>query len=148
MFALLLEHEAAVEYWDRGRLRIVAADEAPAPEIILQRVLHQHRRRFHEVADGRALVPATAVAPRAATATTAVWLAALEPPHTVAARAANSAHAASVTPATGGWLARAGRFVNLSMVTNTLGVADDAQAVILFLRDRASRSPHTLRVSR
>lgn len=31
------------------------------------------------------------------------------------------------------------------MVTNTLGVADDAQAVILFLRDRAGRSPHTLR---
>jgi integrase/recombinase XerC len=142
VFALLLEHDAAVEYWDRGRLRIVAADEAPAPEIILQRVLHQHRRRFREVADGRALVPATAVAPPAATAT---WLAALEPPHTVAARATNSGHATTVTPATSGWLARAGRFVNLSMVTNTLGVADDAQAVILFLRDRASRSPHTLR---
>jgi integrase/recombinase XerC len=137
VFALLLEHEAVVEYWDRGRLRIVAADDAPAPEIILQRVLHQHRRRFHEVADGDELAPAPAA--------TAVWLAALEPPHTVAARAANSGHAASVPPSTGGWLARAGRFVNPSMVTNTLGVADDAQAVILFLHDRASRSPHTLR---
>jgi len=148
VFALLLEHEAAVEYWDRGRLRIVAADDAPAPEIILQRVLHQHRRRFHEVADGSALVSVTGTAAPAATATTAVWLAALEPPHTVAARVAHAADvtaAASVTPATGGWLARAGRFVNPSMVTNTLGVADDAQAVILFLRDRASRSPHTLR---
>jgi len=158
VFALLLEHEAAVEYWDRGRLRIVAAHDAPAPEIILQRVLHQHRRRFREVADGRALVPATATAPSAATATTAVWLAALEPPHPVAARVTPVAHvaqhtahdarvtpAASVAPVTGGWLARAGRFVNGSMVTNTLGVADDAQAVILFLRDRASRSPHTLR---
>jgi integrase/recombinase XerC len=157
VFALLLEHEAAVEYWDRGRLRIVAAHDAPAPEIILERVLHQHRRRFREIADGRALVPATAVAPPAATATTAVWLAALEPPHPVATRAtratpvapaahaAHAAHAASVTPAIGGWLARTGRFVNPSMVTNTLGVADDAQAVILFLRDRASRSPHTRR---
>ena len=150
VFALLLEHDAAVEYWDRGRLRIVAADDAPAPEIILQRVLHQHRRRFHDVADGRALVPADAAAP-AATATTAVWLAALEPPYTVAARVAHAAHdarvtpAASVTPAAGGWLARAGRFVNPSMVTNTLGVTDDAQAVILFLRDRANRSPHTRR---
>ena len=154
VFALLLEHEAAVEYWDRGRLRIVAAHDAPAPEIILQRVLHQHRRRFHEVADGSALVSVTGTAAPAATATTAVWLAALEPPHTVAARVAHATpaahdarvtHATSITPVTGGWLARAGRFVNPSMVTNTLGVADDAQAVILFLRDRASRSPHTLR---
>jgi integrase/recombinase XerC len=148
VFALLLEHEAAVEYWDRGRLRIVAAPEAPAPETILARVLHQHRRRFHAVADGRALLPATGLAAPAASATTAVWLAALEPPHPVDARVARVAHAhsaASVTPSTCGWLARAGRFVNPSMVTNTLGVADDAQAVILFLRDRASRSPHTRR---
>jgi integrase/recombinase XerC len=141
VFALLLEHEAAVEYWDRGRLRIVAADDAPAPEIILQRVLHQHRRRFHEVSNGSALLPAAIAAPPTATA---VWLAALEPPRTVA-HAAHVTAAGSVTPSTGGWLARAGRFVNLSMVTNTLGVAEDAQAVILFLRDRASRSPHTLR---
>ncbi len=146
VFALLLEHEAAVEYWDRGRLRIVAAHDAPTPEIILQRVLHQHRRRFREVADERALVLASGTAP----ATPTVWLAALEPPRTVAARVTPVAHAADVTaasvpPATAGWLARAGRFVNPSMLTNTLGVADDAQAVILFLRDRASRSPHTLR---
>lgn len=139
VFALLLEHEAAVEYWDRGRLRIVAADDAPAPESILARVLHQHRRRFHEVhefADRTAQGPASAVP---APAATAVWLAALEPPHTVATNVANA------PTATGAWLARAGRFVNPSMVTNTLGVADDAQAVILFLRDRASRSPHTRR---
>jgi integrase/recombinase XerC len=150
VFALLLEHEAAVEYWDRGRLRIVAADDAPAPEIILQRVLHQHRRRFHEVSNRSALLPAAIAAPPTATA---VWLAALEPPRTVAANVAHVtpvAHAAdvtaaSVTPVTGGWLARAGRSVNGSMVTNTLGVADDAQAVILFLRDRASHSPHTRR---
>jgi hypothetical protein len=139
VFALLLEHDAAVEYWDRGRLRIVAADDAPAPGTILERVLHQHRRRFHEVADGTALVPQTAAASPAATA---VWLAALEPPHTVAARVD---HVSSATPPASGWLARAGRFVNPSMVTNTLGVADDAQAVILFLRDRAGRSPHTRR---
>ncbi|MFL9855629.1 tyrosine-type recombinase/integrase [Paraburkholderia madseniana] len=139
VFALLLEHEAAVEYWDRGRLRIVAADDAPAPETILERVLHQHRRRFHEVADGTALVPPTAAASPAATA---VWLAALEPPPTVATRVG---HVSRAAPVTGGWLARAGRFVNPSLVTNTLGVADDALAVILFLRDRASRSPHTRR---
>jgi integrase/recombinase XerC len=137
VFALLLEHEAAVEYWDRGRLRIVAADDAPAPETILERVLHQHRRRFHEVANGTAQVPASV---GATPSPTAVWLAALELPYRVAPRAAPAAGAT-----TGGWLARAGRFVNPSPVTNTLGVADDAQAVILFLRDRASRSPHTRR---
>jgi integrase/recombinase XerC len=146
VFALLLEHEAAVEYWDRGRLQIVAAEDAPPPETILERTLHQHRRRFHEVADGTAQVPASTAATPAATATTAVWLAALEPPATLAAHDAHATRVNSVTSAaTSGWLARAGRFVNPSMVTNTLGVADDAQAVILFLRDRAGRSPHTRR---
>jgi integrase/recombinase XerC len=46
------------------------------------------------------------------------------------------------------WLARAGRFANVASATDTLGVGDDAQAVALFLRDRASRSPHTLRAYR
>ena len=46
------------------------------------------------------------------------------------------------------WLARAGRFAAVAGATNTLGVGDDAQAVALFLRDRASRSPHTLRAYR
>jgi integrase/recombinase XerC len=139
VFALLLEHEAAVEYWDRGRLRIVAADDAPPPATILERVLHEHRHRFHEVTDADTLLPAN---DGAAPAATGVWLTTLEPPHTGAARVD---HVSSAIPTAGGWLARAGRFVNPSMVTNTLGVADDAQAVILFLRDRASRSPHTQR---
>ncbi|AXL50877.1 integrase [Paraburkholderia caffeinilytica] len=146
VFALLLEHEAAVEYWDRGRLRVVPAADAPPPETILERVLHQHRRRFHEVAYGNVPVTAGSGASSSsslpATATAAVRLAALGPPPL----AQHAAHAASTTScAAGGWLARAGRFVNPSMVTNTLGVMDDAQAVLLFLRDRASRSPHTLR---
>ena len=38
------------------------------------------------------------------------------------------------------WLARAGRFANPVGLTNTLGVADDAQAVRLFLRERTSHS--------
>ncbi|MFM0196833.1 hypothetical protein PQQ65_27395 [Paraburkholderia strydomiana] len=42
------------------------------------------------------------------------------------------------------WLARAGRFINAA-TTNPLVFADDAQALALFLRDRAQRSPHTLR---
>jgi site-specific recombinase XerD len=43
------------------------------------------------------------------------------------------------------WLARSGRFLNRDGATNTLAVFDDAQAVALFLRERASRSRHTLR---
>ncbi|MCX4163586.1 MULTISPECIES: tyrosine-type recombinase/integrase [Paraburkholderia] len=136
VFALLLEHEAAVEYWDRGRRRIVAADHAPSPEAILERTLHQHRRRFHRITDGNARGLATNEATGAATA---VWLAVLEPPLAVTAGVTRP------LPPTGRWLARAGRFVNPSPVTNTLGVVDDAQAIVLFLRDRASRSPHTLR---
>jgi integrase/recombinase XerC len=146
VFALLLEHEVAVEYWDRGRLRIVAANDAPAPDTILERVLHQHRRRFQKVhADGTAQGAAGAAPASTGVATTAVWLANLEPPHTLATAVAHGASPTQASPAAGGWLARAGRFMNPSMVTNTLGVADDAQAVMLFLRDRASRSPHTLR---
>jgi integrase/recombinase XerC len=146
VFALLLEHEAAVEYWDRGRLRIVAANDAPAPDTILERVLHQHRRRFQKVhADGTEQGAANAAPAPAAVAATAVWLANLEPPHTLATAVAHAGSPTQASPAADGWLARAGRFVNPSMVTNTLGVADDAQAVMLFLRDRASRSPHTLR---
>ena len=171
VFALLLEHEAAVEYWERGRLRIVAEDHAPAPDAVLTRVLtrvlRQHRRRFRELADGRTPGPADAsampaaptaptapvapIAPTPATSsasTTAVWLAALEPSRTIDAdesRASTTASAATRVAPGGSWLARAGRFVNRSPVTNTLGAADDARALVLFLRDRASRSPHTLR---
>lgn len=43
------------------------------------------------------------------------------------------------------WPTRAGRFEAVASATNILGVGDDAQAVALFLHDRASRSPHTLR---
>jgi integrase/recombinase XerC len=146
VFALLLEHEAAVEYWDRGRLRIVAPDDAPAPGTILERVLRQHRRRFHELTDAIAVMPGNAAGTGAPTSPAALWLTAFEPPHTVAVDTSHpSTMDTTVAPSPPSWLARAGRFVNPSMVTNTLGVADDAQAVILFLRDRAGRSPHTLR---
>jgi integrase/recombinase XerC len=165
VFALLLEHAAAIEYWERGRLRIVAEEQAPAPDTVLTRVLHQHRRRFRELADGRTpgradtsavpAAPTSPVAPTAATSgasATAVWLAALEPSRTIdtddphAGTPACAATRVATSISSGGsWLARAGRFVNRSPVTNTLGAADDAQALVLFLRDRASRSPHTLR---
>jgi integrase/recombinase XerC len=122
VFALLLEHDAAIEYWERGRLRVVPEAAAPAAATVLDRVLRQHRRRFRlappdEVSEGpRAILPAAAED--------------------------DAMLPAGVDPA---WLARAGRFANPVPITNTLGVADDAQAVRLFLRERASHSPHTLR---
>ncbi|MFM0122666.1 tyrosine-type recombinase/integrase [Paraburkholderia sp. RL18-101-BIB-B] len=61
---------------------------------------------------------------------------------------------AALVPTPGGdpvalrvWLTRAGRFMNAT-TTNSLGVTDDARALALFLRDRAQRSPHTLRAYR
>ncbi|CAE6872251.1 Tyrosine recombinase XerC [Paraburkholderia aspalathi] len=119
----LLDHALVVEYWDRGRVRTAAIDDAPTPEAVLQRVLHTHRRRFKVSPEAR--LPAANGEPiRDATALVTV-------PQPLIA-----------------WLARAGRFANVASATNTLGVGDDAHAVALFLRDRASRSPHTLRAYR
>lgn len=120
---VLLDHEAAVEYWDRGRVRTVTVDAAPAPEAVLARVLHTHRRRFKPVPEGGELV-ATGEPKREAAALMTLPGPLVE------------------------WLARAGRFAAVASATNTLGVGDDAQAAALFLRDRASRSPHTLRAYR
>jgi len=122
---LLLTHDGAVEYWERGRLRTAPADQAPSPDAVLARLLHTHRRRFRS-ADASAnagAVPATAQ-------TTGLvanpWLAA----HSHADHA---------------WLARTGRFAQPQAAANTLGAVDDAQALALFLRDRTGRSSHTLR---
>ncbi|MGF6367977.1 integrase/recombinase XerC [Paraburkholderia sp. RAU6.4a] len=119
----LLDHAVVIEYWDRGRVRTAAMDDAPTPEAVLQRVLHTHRRRF-KVSPEAGLPAATGEPIRDTTALVTV-------PQPLIA-----------------WLARAGRFANVVSATNTLGVGDDAQAVALFLRDRASRSPHTLRAYR
>ncbi|ACC76300.1 tyrosine-type recombinase/integrase [Paraburkholderia caribensis] len=120
---LLLDHPAAIEYWDRGRVRTVAGDDAPTPQVVLQRVLHTHRRRFRHASD--AVVPVSTGEPEREPAA---------PP--------------TLSRPLVAWLARAGRFAAVTSATNTLGVGDDAQAVALFLRDRASRSPHTLRAYR
>ncbi len=117
---LLLVHDAAVEYWDRGRVRTVAAGDAPTPEAVLKRVLHTHRRRFK--AEPEAGLPTMMGEPKRETAVLTTM------PRSLLA-----------------WLARAGRFANVASATNTLGVGDDAQAAALYLRDRAGRSPHTLR---
>ncbi len=119
----LLDQAVVIEYWDRGRVRTAAIDDAPTPEAVLQRVLHMHRRRF-KVSPESGLPAGTGEPIRDTTALVTV-------PQPLIA-----------------WLARAGRFANVASATNTLGVGDDAQAVALFLRDRASRSPHTRRAYR
>ncbi|MDK3022645.1 tyrosine-type recombinase/integrase [Cupriavidus taiwanensis] len=123
---LLLAHDGVIEYWERGRLRTVAADEAPSPETVLTRLLHTHRRRFRSdtsSAEGAA-VPAAAGATGPAAPTS--WL-------------------ATQGPADLAWLARAGRFAQPHAASNTLGAANDTQALALFLRDRTGRSSHTQR---
>ncbi|WP_175948362.1 tyrosine-type recombinase/integrase [Burkholderia pyrrocinia] len=118
---LLLDQSAAVEYWDRGRARVVPAGDAPAPEVALTRVLRAHARRFK---CGETALPVV---------TNGEWLQELV------------SMASSLPSALRLWFARAGRFAAVASATNTLGVGDDAQAVALFLRDRTSRSPHTAR---
>ncbi|MBC8742459.1 tyrosine-type recombinase/integrase [Paraburkholderia sp. UCT31] len=123
VFALLLEHDAAIEYWERGRLRVVPEAAAPSAATVLERVLRQHRRRFRPAAPDDA--------------------------HDGVCVARTGPHSEDLAPVPAGvepaWLARAGRFANPVALTNTLGVADDAHAAKLFLRERASHSPHTLR---
>ncbi|MFM0513789.1 hypothetical protein [Paraburkholderia sp. RL17-373-BIF-A] len=105
VFALLLDDDAAVEYWERGRLRVVASDRAPAPATVLIRLLKQHRRfRFappDEPAPAEsAEAPTPAIAVPETTSPSAcpnVWLTALAP---------------SADPSGHVWLARTGRFVN------------------------------------
>ena len=44
VFSLLLEHDAAVEFWERGRVQIAPESTAPSLNTILTRVLRQHPR--------------------------------------------------------------------------------------------------------
>lgn len=122
VFQLLLDHSEAVEWWEGGRLRTAPTVDAPDPEDVLERLLHAHRRRFRRM-EGTMPTLQDVDGGHA-------WLAAIEPQHMGALVA---------------WLFRNGRFVNRDAATNTLAVIDDAQAIALFLRERASRSRHTLR---
>jgi site-specific recombinase XerD len=147
VFALLLEHDAAIEYWAHGRLHLAADGDAPAAEGVLVQVLRAHRRRFRYLPEGTEA---------AAHGSSALDRGVDRPPGHAAGGpliAETSDTLALVIPYDGDpaalrtWLARAGRFMNAS-TTNSLGVADDAEALALFLRDRAQRSPHTLRAYR
>lgn len=122
VFQLLLDHDVVVQWWAQGRLHTAPEPDAPPPGTILTRLLNTHRQRFRIGALPATLDGHTDEASR--------WLSLIEPRR-------------SDTLFT--WLVRAGRFVNKDAATNTLDAVDDAQALILFLRDRANRSRHTLR---
>ncbi|MBU9639508.1 integrase [Burkholderia multivorans] len=117
---LLLDQSTAVEYWDRGRARAVPATEAPAPETIVERVLRAHARRFKRDPGDVST-------------------------STIGEGKQESLLVAGLSGTLLQWVARAGRYANPGSATNTLGVGDDAQAIVLFLRDRGSRSTHTTR---
>ncbi|WP_035883589.1 tyrosine-type recombinase/integrase [Cupriavidus metallidurans] len=125
VLTLLLAHDGAVEYWERGRLRTAPADQAPSPDTVLARLLHVHRRRFR-----LAGAPGNTETAPAGLAEAGVEVLPWMGPHGQADYP---------------WLARAGRFAQPQTAANTLGAVDDAQALALFLRDRTGRSRHTLR---
>ncbi len=123
----LLNASEAVEVWRRGRLQVIGGDSAPTVGAVVQALLKAHGKRFKP-----AQVPLPSVPP----AVTGE-----------AARAGLPDMSLSdVLPATlVAWLQRRGRLANPHPDTNTLGAADDHQALAAFLRERACRSKHTWR---
>lgn len=118
---LLIDAPEAVEAWQRGRLQLFSAAEAPAIEAVVNGLLKAHRRRFQAEAstfdDGR----------RAG-----------ESSGTSAVRRGLSDRVVNV-------LDGKGRFANADRATNTLGALSDLAAIEAFLRDKACRSRHTWR---
>lgn len=115
---LLLNTETVVEYWQKGKLHVVAGPDAPDPAVIVLAVLKSHKTRFRLVTAG--MPPKTAH----------TSLADQPIPWAVALR---------------NWLRRTGRLYNPHEHTNTLGATDDYAALSAFLRERTSRSRHTWR---
>jgi site-specific recombinase XerD len=138
---MLLDHDAAIEYWSRGRLHVVTDATAPSADAVLARVLREHRRRFRYLPQAATPVDAGGDDLTGAMAADSGGTAGIG--NTVALLTSGASDPAGLRA----WLARAGRFMNAS-ATNSLGVVNDAQALAVFLRDRAHRSPHTLRAYR
>jgi site-specific recombinase XerD len=122
-FGVLLDHPEAVEWWERGRLRTAAKEEAPEPLKVLTALMHTYRRRFRPTDDILPARPETVD-------DSSTWISLIE-----------SNQTAEMTC----WLARGGRFVNRQPGTNTLAVVEDLEALVSFMRERASKSRHTLR---
>jgi integrase/recombinase XerC len=122
IFQLLLHNDRVIQYWNAGQLVAVPAGNAPARDVVLNRLLRTLRTRFRHIESQN-------------TSTTESGS-----PHRIS-RIVRRARTLDY----GAWLTRSGRFFNADSTTNTLGVVDDAAATVAFLRDRASRSPETRR---
>lgn len=121
VFQLLLFHDRVVQYWSAGQILTTPAQDAPPPEVVLNRLLRALRTRFRCVESGAP--PATAQENRH------------DAPVTIVRKPVEAMP----------WLLRAGRYVNGDAGTNTLGVTNDAAALKAFLQERASRSRDTHR---
>ncbi len=115
---LLLNVASVVEYWQRGKLHVVAGADAPDPAAIVTAVLKSHKTRFRLV---------TADMPPKSTTTD------LDDQPIPFAGALRT------------WLQKTGRLYNPHEHTNTLGANDDYAALSAFLRERTCRSRHTWR---
>ena len=113
---LLIDAPAAIDAWQRGRLRAMSEAEAPQVEEVVEGLLKVHSRRFKVVASS-----------------------------TTDVVEAESPSVDIVPAELIGWLQRTGRFKNPHPDTNTLGASDDRAALAAFLRERATRSRHTWR---
>jgi integrase/recombinase XerC len=115
---LLLNAQAVVEYWQKGRLQVVVVGpDAPDPAAIVLAVLKSHKTRFRLATAGSVKITHASLDDQSV-------------PFAVALRT---------------WLQRTGRLYNPHEHTNTLGATDDHAALSAFLRERTSRSRHTRR---
>lgn len=115
---LLLNVAAVVEYWQKGKLHVVAGPDAPDTAVIVLAVLKSHKTRFRLTTAGI-------------------------PPKTTGPNLDDQPVAFAVALRT--WLQRTGRLYNPHEHTNTLGACDDYAALSAFLRERTGRSIHTWR---
>jgi integrase/recombinase XerC len=115
---LLLNAKAVVEYWQKGKLQVVAESDAPAPSTIVLAVLKSHKTRFRLATAG---MPSKAI------------------------QASLDGEPVPFATVLRTWLQRTGRLYNPHEHTNTLGASDDYAALSAFLRERTSRSMHTWR---
>jgi site-specific recombinase XerD len=129
--------DAVVEAWQRGRLRVLPAAQAPALDVVVQALLKTHRNRFKPATTGASLPAAPALTGRLASEIGAGTMGHGEGPTMDLTAALPSSLVA--------WLMRRGRLANPHADTNTLGAADDLAALAAFLRERAARSRHTWR---
>jgi len=127
---ILLGASEAVEFWQRGRVRVSAGVAAPPIDVILAQVRLVHARRFRRTSTE---LPVGAPGVSTSLLTPTITSEVLLDPSTWFPQPVDR------------WLQRRGRFANPDRETNALGAADDLAAVATFLRERASRSRHTWR---